>query len=346
MEFGLMFFSSKSDDSDNKYQLLIDATKFADQYHFSCIWTPERHFDVFGGLFPNPSVISAALAMITENLQIRSGSLISPLHNPIRIVEEWSVVDNLSNGRVGVSFGSGWNVNDFVFFPNRHPSRQRVMYEQIETVRDLWQGGTITQKNTHGHDVELTIHPKPIQKSLPIWVTAAGHPDTFKSAGRIGANVLTHLANQSMDELAEKIGLYREARRQSHLPPEQGRVSLMLHTFIDETAEQAEAKVKLPLREYLRSAVLLETTGYMSEGQSGETHQMPDDLMEELLDITFKRFVHTSSLIGTVESCVQMVQKVKSIGVDEIACLVDFGVETPEVMQSLQHLKQLKDVFE
>ena len=84
--------------------------KFADEHGFHAIWLPERHFNQFGGLFPNPSVIGAALAMVTRNIQIRSGSIVAPLHHPVRIAEEWAVVDQLSGGRVGLSFASGWHL--------------------------------------------------------------------------------------------------------------------------------------------------------------------------------------------------------------------------------------------
>src|SRR5436309_14873877 len=109
MDFGIMFFANQSRHSiSNTYHLLVEAAKFADAHNFCCIWTPERHFDEFGGIFPNPSILSAALAMITSKIQLRAGSLISPLHDVVRIAEEWSVVDNLSNGRIAISFGSGW----------------------------------------------------------------------------------------------------------------------------------------------------------------------------------------------------------------------------------------------
>ncbi len=106
MDFGIMFFSSagRKGRAGNIYGLLLDAARFADERGFSCVWTPERHFHEFGGLFANPSVTSAALAVATRHLQIRAGSLISPLHNPVRIAEEWAMVDNLSGGRVAVSF--------------------------------------------------------------------------------------------------------------------------------------------------------------------------------------------------------------------------------------------------
>src|SRR5436853_2564857 len=110
MQFAIMFFSSTSQGGDgDKYALLKRAARFADARGFCAVWSPERHFHRFGCLFPNPSITSAALAMITDRIQIRAGSLISPLHDTVRVAEDWSVVDNFSRGRVAVSFGSGWN---------------------------------------------------------------------------------------------------------------------------------------------------------------------------------------------------------------------------------------------
>ena len=63
-----------------------------------------------------------------------------------------------------------------------------------------------------GNAVEV-LHPARARSSreLPIWVTAAGSPETFRAAGELGANVLTHLLGQTIEELAEKIAVYRAA---------------------------------------------------------------------------------------------------------------------------------------
>src|SRR5258708_4578167 len=214
MDFSIMFFASAAQtDEADRYSLIKKAVKFADSHGFCAVWTPERHFHDFGGLFPNPAVLSAALAMITESIQIRAGSLISPLHNPIRIAEDWSIVDNLSAGRVALSFGSGWNIDDFVFFPDRYATRQSIMYEQIRAVKDLWEGKSIQQLNSAGNQISVRILPPPVQATLPVWVTSSGRIQTFINAGAIGANVLTHLLGQDISSLAEKIAAYRASRK-------------------------------------------------------------------------------------------------------------------------------------
>src|SRR5207342_155319 len=110
--------------AQEEYRLLIEGAKFADRHGFEAVWMPERHFHAFGGLFPNPSVTAAAVAAVTQNVQVRAGSVVLPLHDPIRVAEEWSLVDNLSNGRVGISFASGWHADDFVFAPDAYPDRK------------------------------------------------------------------------------------------------------------------------------------------------------------------------------------------------------------------------------
>ena len=62
-----------------------------------------------------------------------------------------------------------------------------------------------------GETVEVRTLPRPVQAELPVWVTTAGNPETFEAAARIGAHVLTHLLGQSVEEVAEKVALYRRA---------------------------------------------------------------------------------------------------------------------------------------
>jgi hypothetical protein len=65
-----------------------------------------------------------------------------------------------------------------------------------------------------------------------------------------------------------------------------------------------------------------------------------------LLDLTFERYFAYAALMGTVASTATFIQKLEVIGVDEIACLVDFGVAKEKVLASLEHLVALKDRFD
>ena len=120
------------------------------------VWVPERHFANFGDPFPNPSIAAAAIAAVTRNVPIRSGSVVLPLHDPIRVAEEWSMVDNISGGRVELSIASGWHPNDFVFAPQNYAKRYEVMKEGIDALCRFWRGEGIERTNGVGKPV--TVH--------------------------------------------------------------------------------------------------------------------------------------------------------------------------------------------
>lgn len=343
-----MFFANGGGSrGGGKYEMLLEAARFADRNGFSAVWTPERHFHEFGGLFPNPAVLGAALAAATERIQIRAGSLISPLHHVFRIAEDWSVVDNLSGGRVAISFGSGWNVDDFLFFPERYTSRHAVMYEQIETVRRLWRGEEWTQPNSFGKPARVSLYPRPVQAELPVWITSSGNVETFISAGRHGGSVLTHLIGQDLAALEGKIESYRAALKESRGSAKAGKVTLMLHTFVGPDLEAVKARVRTPFREYLRSAIRLEQLaaqggGVISGGHRIEAREIPADALEDLLDLTFERYFRDGSLMGTPAVCQETVARLDAIGVDEIACLIDFIDDPEAILESLGYLSQVQ----
>ncbi|WP_427915533.1 MupA/Atu3671 family FMN-dependent luciferase-like monooxygenase [Ramlibacter sp. MMS24-I3-19] len=356
-EFSLFYFASDdSKDPRQHYELLMEGAKFADREGFTAVWTPERHFHAFGGLYPNPVVTSAAVAGITSRVQIRAGSCVLPLHHPVRVAEDWAFVDNISNGRIGVSFASGWQPNDFILMPDAFAKRQDELISRMETVRRLWRGEALPFPGPNGNMVETRTLPRPVQKELPVWITAAGNPKTFEQAGTLGCRLLTHLLGQKVEDVAEKLQIYRAAwSRAGH--PGKGHVTLMLHTFIGADEEATRETAREPMKKYLRSSVDLIKKASWSfptfVQRAAESGKSPQEIMESaplseqemdaLLDHAFNRYYGTSALIGTPDRCLELVDKVQAAGVDEIACLIDFGIAPKMVLEHLHDLKGLME---
>ena len=340
IDFSLYFFSDDgSKVSDDKYRLVLESAKFADRHGFAAIWTPERHFQDFGGLYPNPSVLSAALAVLTQRIQIRAGSVALPLHHPVRVAEEWSLVDNLSHGRVAISFASGWHTDDFIFAPDKYDDRKEIMFQHIELIQRLWAGEKIKLPSAHGSEVEFRILPRPIQPKLPIWITSSGSADTWRRAGAIGANVLAAYIGYSERELAQRIALYREARAAHGHDPHAGVVTMMLHTYIGSDDESVKQKVRAPFSHYLRSYFRQyeTTTAVLAEASEADK--------ETLMSAAFEQYFGASTLMGSPEKCARVVDALVDAGVDEVACLVDFGVDAGDVLAGLGRLDELKERY-
>ncbi|MER6522457.1 amino acid adenylation domain-containing protein [Streptomyces sp. NPDC001553] len=343
-EFSLFYFSSDSEahaPGPAQYRLLMEGARFADTHGFSSVWLPERHFHAFGGSYPAPSVLAAALAQSTERIGIRAGSVVLPLHHPVRVAEEWSVVDNLSGGRVGLSFASGWHVDDFVLAKDAYEDRQKLMVEGIDEVRRLWRGDRVAFEGPSGRSVDVAVMPRPVQPELPFWLTSSGNPETCRKAGEIGARLLTHLLGQSVEELTERIAIYREAWRSAGHAGEP-HVTLMLHTFIGDDAEDVRAHARQPFRDYLRSSVGLIEKMAATLGIDVRADDFSADDQEALLDHAAARYLTDGSFIGTVEDRLPLLGRLAGAGVDEVACLVDFGVDPDAALRALTGLAALR----
>jgi natural product biosynthesis luciferase-like monooxygenase protein len=340
LKFSMMYFSSDAAAKDHAaYDLFLKSLAVGDDIGLHAVWLPERHFHRFGGLFPNPSILGAVAATRTTRMRIRAGSVILPLHDPLRVAEEWGIVDNLSGGRVDLAFGQGWNPNDFVLSPGGYENRLSTMYTSIDTVKRLWRGDSIERVNGIGEKRPISIFPGPVQKELQAWITCSGGIDRFVEAGARGENVLTALLFQDLSDLETKIGAYRTSLKAHGHDPRKGRVTLMLHTFIGSQEAEVRQVVREPMLRYLEDSIDLWSQKSQALQSLGAQERAT------VLDFAFEKYYRSQSLCGTPETCKPFLERLHQMGVNEIACLIDFGVGTSEVLDSLSCMKPLVDHF-
>ena len=355
MDFSVYFWGNDDGPGPKKYQLLLDAARYADANGFAAVWTPERHFHAFGGPYPNPAVSGAAVAAVTQNIAVRAGSIVAPLHHPARIAEDWAVIDNLTNGRTGLAFASGWHPDDFVLRPeNTPPNNKPALYDALDKARRLWRGEAVEFPTQSGEMLPVKTLPRPVSQELECWVTTAGNPQTWREAGEQGAHILTHLLGQSIDEVAEKIAIYHDALRGAGHDPANFKVTMMLHSYIADSREHARAVAREPMKNYLRSAAGLikqyawafpafkKPEGVKSPFEM-DLGSLAEDEMEAILDFAFERYFEDSGLFGTVADGVARADQLRRIGVTEIACLIDYGIAPEAVMDGMDLIKQVME---
>lgn len=334
MDMSLHYFANRAVVPHTKeYDLLLKSAQFADEHEFTAVWLPERHFHPFGGAYPNPALAAAALAMRTKNIRLRAGSVVLPLHDPLLVVEDWSFVDNLSHGRVDLALAPGWNPDDFVLVPERFEARRDHLSRQLAELRALWAGRSVIRINGLADQVEVSAYPPPYQRQLNLWLTCASNPSGFAEAGRGGLNVLTSLLRMNTAGLRKGIAAYRTARSDAGLDPATGTVTVMLHAFVGESDDGVQETIGKPFRAYLRSSLDL----WRAELQA------PSHLSDErVIDHAFERYFRTAALFGSVDRCVSFASQLAGWGVDEVTCLIDFGVDDAVVYDSLRYLDQVR----
>lgn len=345
LDFSMMFFSDVRKDisSSDKYKFITELTVFADQSNFTAIYLPERHFHEFGAIFPNSAVMASYLIPQTQNIRFRTAGISLPLHHAAEIVEWWAMNDILSDGRVDLGFGSGWSKPDFIYAPEGYDDRREKMVDQISTVKKLWEGEAVEFRGPGNEYFSTTVYPRPLQKSLNVWMLVAQNEKGFEQAGLNGYNVFTMLYGVDLSSMEQKIAVYRDARRRAGFDPDAGVVTLMLHTFIDKDIDLVRSAVERPFKDYIRSSMEAHLASDTMRAKGSESFDERDK--EQMLEYAFQRYFKTGALFGTVEDGRQVVQQAIDIGVNEIACLMDFGADYSAVKDSLPYLKQLVSAY-
>lgn len=345
VDFSLFYFADDGEAGGDRYRLLMEGARFADEHGFAAVWTPERHFHQFGGLFPNPAVTGAAVAAVTSRVKVRAGSVVLPLHHPVRVAEEWAMVDNISHGRAGVALASGWNPRDFLFNRDAYTDRRQLTVAAVETLRRLW------RSEPYEGETEYRVYPQPVQEEIPLWLTSSGNPGTFEAAGNAGVGVLTNLLTQGMESLGDKVAAYRRGFAASGREG-RGHVVLMLHTCLGEDLESVECLVRQPLQRYLMSALDLNlrsagsATGTAAAGRPSAQERAQawarSTFAPAAVNSAYRRYLASDGLFGSVSDVLPVVARAREADVDEIACLIDFGVPIGATLRGLEYLDTLR----
>lgn len=344
LRFSFLFFSDVRSDigSAEKYAFMRDIALFADRAGFEALYFPERHFHEFGSIYANPAIVAAHLIPQTQRIRFRTAGISLPLHHPAEVVEWWAINDVLSQGRVDLGFGSGWAHGDFILAPDAFDKRRQICSEQIPVVQRLWRGETIAFPGPGGKDIPVRVYPRPVQPELNVWLLVTQSEEGFAHAGRQGYNVFTMLYGNNLEAMARKIAVYRAARAEVGLDPAQGAVTLMMHTLLLDDAARVEAAVEAPFRVYIKSA--LDAHLQADAENRGATPPGPEE-KAKILDYAYQRYFQTSAIFGAAADGARIAEQAIAAGVDEIACLVDFGVDYAIVREGLPHLAKLAAAF-
>lgn len=344
IRFSFLFFSDvRKDIADaEKYAFMRDITLFADREGFEAVYLPERHFHEFGSIYANSAIMAAHLIPQTTRIRFRTAGVSLPLHHPAEVVEWWAMNDVLSQGRVDLGFGSGWNKPDFILAPENYENRRKICSDAIPIVQKLWRGETVAFAGPGGEPIPVTVYPRPLQRELNVWLLVTQNDEGFIHAGRMGYNVFTMLYGNNFDVMQKKITLYRNARREAGFAPDSGVITLMLHTLLLDDGEQVRKAVEAPFKKYIKSSLDAHLQAAIDEN-GGQA--LDETEKSKMLEYAYQRYYKTCAIFGTVEDGQGIVNQARAAGVNEIACLVDFGVDYSVIRQSLAQLKRLINLY-
>jgi alkanesulfonate monooxygenase SsuD/methylene tetrahydromethanopterin reductase-like flavin-dependent oxidoreductase (luciferase family) len=327
MEFGLFIGGWVPDyldgrDDEAEHRRLVDETRIAeagDRSGWKYVWVTEHHFlTEYSHISANEVVIPHILAR-TNRIRVASGiiNVTPPVNHPARIAERVAMLDHLSGGRFDFGTGRGSSTTEQAGFGITDPELTKAMFDEVvpEFAR-MWRQDSYSFDGRFFSMPERNVLPKPyVKPHPPMWV-AAGNPETFEKAARLGLGVICFTGG-SPEKMRPLVETYKE-----HIG----------------SAE--------PVGDYVNDNVAISTSflclddgdaarDWMTRSRNGrqqslvfrylDTFPKPPgipDWPEEIPDPTLEQlrvgFEKGTSIVGTPDDCAEALEKWDAIGVDQL----------------------------
>jgi probable F420-dependent oxidoreductase len=134
--------------------------------------------------FHEPLVMFGYLAAVTTTLELVTKVVILPQRQTVLVAKQAAEVDLLSQGRLRLGVGVGWNAVEYEALGEDFTNRGKRVDEQIELMRRLWTEQTLTFDGTHHRVTGAGLAPLPVQRPIPVWIGAKTRP-ALERAGRL-----------------------------------------------------------------------------------------------------------------------------------------------------------------
>jgi probable LLM family oxidoreductase len=244
MQVGIDSFAAAHDDAslsiDPSERLLnlIRQIERADQIGLDVFGVGEHHRREF--LDSAPVVILGAAAVRTQRIRLASAVTVLSAADPVRVFQEFATLDLLSEGRAEMVVGRGSFVEAFPLFGLRLEDYDSLFAEKLDLllkIRDNedvhWSGQFRPSLNGQG------IYPRPLQRSLPIWIGVGGTPQSFVRAGLLGLPLMVAIIGGETRRFKPLIDLYRQAGKEAGHLPNQLKVGVHSLGYVAETTKEA-----------------------------------------------------------------------------------------------------------
>ena len=248
MQIGLYSFAENTPDLLNGGELqspaerlrdLLEEIELADQLGLDFYGLGEHHRPDF--VATAPVTILAAAAARTKNIRLSTAVTVLSSEDPIRVYQQFSTLDLLSNGRAEIMAGRGSFIESFPLFGYDLSDYDELFEEKLQMLLEIRKGGKVNWPGSaHTKPIPgIEIFPRPVQQPLPLWIAVGGTPNSVARAAYFALPLMIAIIGGRPQQFQPFVQLYRDtAAKMKHdmlsLP-----VGISSHGFIAETSQEA-----------------------------------------------------------------------------------------------------------
>jgi alkanesulfonate monooxygenase SsuD/methylene tetrahydromethanopterin reductase-like flavin-dependent oxidoreductase (luciferase family) len=320
MRFGLFSLFDFHPDRQDEVTFIrdsLDLFVLGEKFGFSSAWIGEEHFYHFG-IIPSPPILLAALAQRTTTMRLGTAIALTQFQNPLRLAEDYALLDILSDGRVDLGVGRGAIPAHFDGFNvDVATSRERHL-EALSVLRAAWSDRKVAHSGKYWTIPPLSVSPRPIQRPHPPIYQGTVSPESFENAGRHGDGAFVVAGAPLTDQvMAERLALYRRTLAEhGHVAPPP---VFIYQLFLNRSRETAEREARAAMETYWD---LLASVG----GDSGSGAALIAARRAQMKDN-----LHESAMIGTPGDVVERLKRLRADhGAEHVAFYLNAGARPTE----------------
>lgn len=246
MEIGISTFLEATQDpvtgnAVNHAERLRDAIEeivLADQVGLDVYGIGEHHRIDYAG--SAPAIVLAAAASVTKRIRLSSAVTILSSDDPVRVYQQFSTLDGLSNGRAEIMAGRGSFIESFPLFGYSLNHYDELFEEKLELLLAIRESEHVTWSGKHRPAMNnQAVYPRSVQQPLPVWIASGGNPESVVRAGTLGLPIALAIIGGMPERFAPLVNLYKQAAERAGHDPNTLPIATHSHGFIADTTEQA-----------------------------------------------------------------------------------------------------------
>ena len=332
MKFGLFLLMPQRDGAKPLPTAMaeaIDQIRFAEDLGFDIAWFAEHHFSNYS-LLPSPLTMAAHVAALTTSIRLGTGVIVTPLYEPMRLLEDIAFVDQLSGGRLVVGLGSGYQEHECERFGVELADSRAMLGEMIDLIEKAYTSKTFSHDGAFYKIPPTSFSVLPHQKPYPALFLAGLTWDEEIQTRMARAGIVPFIsaqwkpASEVLETRRQIEGYYRAVGRD---PAE---LRLAVQRFVYITEDEGDA---LAAAEHLRYTYRI-AHGFRLGPMEFDGHVIDSKPIEG--EPTLKE-IGKRAIIGHPEKCAaQLIAEVRTLGPEHISCVMQFGGLTgAQVMRSM-----------
>ncbi|MEC2057119.1 LLM class flavin-dependent oxidoreductase [Peribacillus psychrosaccharolyticus] len=249
MEIGLTTFVETTPDVKTgkvishaeRIREVVEEIVLADEVGLDVYGVGEHHRRDYAA--SSPAVVLAAAASQTKRIRLTSAVTVLSSDDPVRVFEQFSTLDAISNGRAEIMAGRGSFIESFPLFGYDLDDYNELFDEKLDLLLKIQKSEKVTWNGKHRPAIQnLGIYPIPVQNPLPVWIASGGTPQSVVRAGILGLPLVLAIIGGSPRQFAGLVQLYKRAAKEAGHDVTKLPIASHSHGFIAESTELAADK--------------------------------------------------------------------------------------------------------